>query len=113
MKRIIVTIRPPLPAQYAPPANRGDAHRDFGFRPAYFDFATGAIHLSRFPDGRVAPLHLLDGLPDDAVIVRSACGRVVSTKSSIVPGYERNGFFYTRSAAARAVREWRLAARPL
>jgi hypothetical protein len=28
----------------------------------------------------------------------------------LIPGFERNGFFYTRTAAAKAVSDWRFAA---
>ena len=54
-----------------------------GFQPAFLDTATFSIHLSRevIPEGLVA-------------------------KATLIPGFERNGFFYTRSAAARAVAEW-------
>ena len=77
-----------------------------GFRPAFFDCGTCAIHLSRFRDGRLAPFHLLEGLPDEAVAIRAEDGRVLAAKAGIVAGFERAGFFYTRAAAARAVREW-------
>lgn len=78
-----------------------------GFRPAFFDYATHAIHLARFRDGRLAPFHLLEGLPDEAVAIRAQDGRVLAAKGTIISGFERGGFFYTRTAAARAVREWR------
>ena len=78
-----------------------------GFRPAFLDTATFTIYPSRFADGRPAPFHLLDGLPDEVVIARELpSGRVVAAKSTIVSGFERGGFFYTRSAAARARQEW-------
>lgn len=77
-----------------------------GFRPAFFDYATHTIHLSRFANGRTAPFHLLDGLPDEAVAIRSNTGRVIAAKATLISGFERNGFFYTRSAAARAARDW-------
>jgi hypothetical protein len=77
-----------------------------GFRPAFYDFATGTIYPSRFANGNPAPCHLLDGLPAEAVAIRSASGRVVAAKATLISGFERNGFFYTRSAAARAAREW-------
>ena len=77
-----------------------------GFRPAFFDYATHAIYRSCFRDGRPAPFHLLEGLPDSAVAIRSPDGRVVAAKATLVAGFERGGFFYTRSAAAKAVREW-------
>lgn len=54
---------------------------ELGFRPAILDFATMTIYGSF--DG-------LAGLP---------CG-------SLVAGFERGGFFYTRTAAERAAREW-------
>jgi hypothetical protein len=85
---------------------RSQANSGLGFRPAFFDFATQKIYPSRFADGRLAPFHLLDGLPDEAVADRTAAGRVVSAKATIISGFVRDGFFYTRSAAARAAREW-------
>lgn len=81
-----------------------------GFRPAFFDYATHTIHMSRFANGKPAPFHLLDGLPDDAVAIRSSTGRVIAAKATLISGFERNGFFYTRSAAARAARDWAIAA---
>ena len=82
----------------------GCAH--LGFRPAFLDFSTLTIYPSRFADGRLAPLHLLDGLPDEVVQLRLPSGRVVSAKPTLVAGFERGGFFYTRRAAARACAEW-------
>lgn len=80
--------------------------RKLGFSPAFLDFATQTIYRSCFADGRAAPFHLLDGLPDAVVVSRSASGRVTAAKATLVSGFERNGFFYTRTAAARAVAEW-------
>jgi hypothetical protein len=77
-----------------------------GFRPAFFDPSTFAIHLSRFADGRLAPVHLLDGLPDEVVVDRSASGRAVAAKACLIPGFERDGFFYTRESTARACADW-------
>ena len=56
--------------------------RELGFIPAFFDFQTFTIHCSRFADGALA------------------------AKARLIPGFVRGGFFYTRSAAARAAREW-------
>lgn len=77
-----------------------------GFKPAFLDFATQRIYPARFADGRLAPFHLLDGLPDEVVAERSITGRVLAAKSTLISGFVRNGFFYTRSAAAKAVAEW-------
>jgi hypothetical protein len=87
----------------------GGCSRDnagLGFRPAFYDFATQRIYASRFADGRLAPFHLLDGLPDEVVIDRTASGRVTAVKATVISGFLRNGYFYTRTAAARAVEEW-------
>lgn len=85
---------------------RSSENASLGFTPAFLDFATQTIYLSRFADGRLAPFHLLDGLPDEVVVDRAPSGRVVSAKATLISGFVRNGFFYTRSAAARAAQEW-------
>jgi len=85
---------------------RSPENRDLGFRPAFLDFETQVIYPSRFADGRPAPVHVLDGLPEEVIIDRAPNGRVVSAKASIISGFVRNGFFYTRSAAAKAAAEW-------
>jgi hypothetical protein len=92
--------------QHAATGGRSQDNSGLGFHPAFLDTATCAIYLSRFADGRAAPFHLLDGLPDEVVLVRSVAGRVVAAKGTLVCGFERNGFFYTRAAAARAAADW-------
>lgn len=77
-------------------------NRHHGFLPAFFDSETGRGVLSRFADGRVAPVHLLDGVPADWVVSRDRTGRVRSVKSSVIAGFVRDGWFYTREQAARA-----------
>ena len=91
---------------FAGTGGRSEENRNLGFRPAFFDFATQTIYLSRFANGRPAPFHMLDGLPEEVVVDRSPSGRVISAKATLLSGFERNGFFYTRSAAARAAEEW-------
>jgi len=85
---------------------RSQENSGLGFKPAFLDFQTQRMYPSRFADGRPAPFHLLDGLPDEVVVDRSASGRVVAAKATLISGFERNGFFYTRAAAARAAKEW-------
>lgn len=85
---------------------RSEENCSLGFRPAFYDFATQRIYPSRFADGRLAPCHLLDGLPEEVVTDRTASGRVTSVKATVISGFVRNGYFYTRTAAARAAREW-------
>ena len=54
---------------------------ELGFRPALLDYATMTIHESF--DGLGGPPRL-----------------------TLVAGFERQGYFYTRTAAERAAREW-------
>jgi hypothetical protein len=93
-------------AAYIGTGGRSQENVGLGFRPAFLDFGTQMLYLSRFADGRPAPCHLLDGLPDEVVVDRAASGRVVSAKATLISGFERNGYFYTRTAAAKAVAEW-------
>jgi hypothetical protein len=92
--------------QHAQGGGRSQANAGHGFRPAFLDFATQTVYLSRFADGALAPFHLLDGLPEHLVVDRAPSGRVIAAKSTLLSGFERNGFFYTRKAAARAVADW-------
>jgi hypothetical protein len=96
-------------ARHAGTGGRSEENSSLGFHPAFYDFATQAIYPSRFPDGRLAPVHMLDGLPDEIVVDRAANGRVTSLKASVIAGFVRNGYFYTRAAAAKAANEWRRA----
>lgn len=78
-------------------------NRSLGFVPAFMDAETGAVYRSRFADGRPAPIHLLDGLPEGVVITRTREGRVVRVKQSIASGFARDGRFFTREEASRLV----------
>lgn len=46
-------------------------NRDFDFEPAFLDTATGQTYRSCFANGRKAPVHVLDGLPDEIVVARA------------------------------------------
>lgn len=80
---------------------RSQENRSSGFLPAFLDADTQTIYASRFSDGRPAPFHLLDGLPDEVVVARHPCGRVCSVKPSVMSGFVRHGRFYTREEAAQ------------
>lgn len=71
-----------------------------GFQPAFLDTRTHAIYLSRFADGRPAPLHVLDGLPEELVVERAEDGRILTVKPSLVSGFTKDGLFYTRDECA-------------
>lgn len=79
---------------------RSEENRCLGFRPAFMDGETGIVYPSCFSDGRPAPFHLLDGLPDEVVLSRSSSGRIAAVKSSVVSGFVRDQQFYTREQAA-------------
>ena len=92
-------------AQHAITGAYGTTRR-LGFSPAFLDYATMRIHPARFADGTLASYHCLDGLPDEVVFHRLPSDRVVLAKATLIPGFERGGFFYTRRAAARACEQW-------
>jgi len=77
--------------------------RGAGFHPAFMDVGTRDVYPSCFADGRVAPFHILDGLPEELVLGRSASGRVAAIKPSVISGFVRAGVFYTRDEAAALV----------
>ncbi len=76
-------------------------NRASGFLPAYQHLDSGETALSRFSDGRPAPIHLLDGLPQAWVADRDASGRAQCLIAGITVGFVREGRFYTREEAAR------------
>lgn len=76
-------------------------NRCLGFRPAFMDRETSAVYASCFADGRPAPFHLIDGLPDKLVVARDAVGRVAALKDSVIAGFVRSGRFYSREDAGR------------
>jgi hypothetical protein len=78
-------------------------NRGGGFLPAFSDTRTGAVYLSRFRDGRPAPMHLLDGLPGELIAARTDSGRVTAVRDGVLAGFVRQGQFYTREQAASAV----------
>ena len=78
-------------------------NRKLGFRPAFRDTATGETYLSTFADGRPAPFHVLDGLPEPVVLARDRYGRISRVLGSIIAGFLRDGMFYTRAEAAALV----------
>jgi hypothetical protein len=82
-------------------------NRDCGFLPAFYDRQSCESVLSRFANGEHAPIHVLEGVPEEWVVERDPTGRVTAVKSSVVAGFVRAGRFYTREEAARMVREER------
>jgi hypothetical protein len=92
--------------EHAGTGGRSQENAGLGFAHAFYDYSTCTIHLSRFANGQPAPFHVLDGLPDEAVRMRTPDGRVIAGKSTLISGFVRGGYFYTRTAAARLLRDW-------
>ena len=61
--------------------------RGHGFRPAFLDQATDIAYQSCFANGRAAPVHVLDGLPDELVLERNRQGKVTTVKEGIIAGF--------------------------
>jgi hypothetical protein len=61
------------------------------------------VYLSRFADGRLAPMHLLDGLPPEVVLSDPVSRQVVALKDSVTAGFVREGRFYSRQEAVQVV----------
>ena len=87
-------------ANYRRTGGVSENNRGLAFQPAFVDRETGTVHLSRFPDGRLAPCHLLDRLPAEVVLARNEQGRVMRVKASLVSGFVHGERFYTRDESA-------------
>ena len=74
-----------------------------GWRPAFRDDATGQVVISCWADGSPAPLHTLQGLPDELVLQRDETGQVMAAKPTLTAGFVTGEQFYTREQAARLV----------
>ena len=77
-----------------------EANAHYDFIPAFLEADSGQVQISCFQDGRQAPCHLLDGLPETWITQRDLNGRVVKVKSTVVSGFVRLGRFFTRQEAA-------------
>ena len=78
-------------------------NREQGFRPAFLDRSSGRCCISRFADGRPAPIHMLEGLPEDWVAERTAEGQAIRAHCHVVSGFLSNGLFYTREEVTRLI----------
>jgi hypothetical protein len=70
------------------------------FQAAFQDTATGAVELARFANGKVAPVHVFEGLPEGWVAERGNNGLPLALKGTVIAGFVRSDRFYTREEAA-------------
>lgn len=78
-------------------------NRGCGFVPAFYDSHSCQAVISRFANGKPAPIHVLDGLPKEWVTAPDKSGRAVGVKGSVIAGFMSQGKFYTRAQAARTI----------
>jgi len=88
---------------YAGTGGVSQVNRVQGFVPAFYDPETDTVELSRFANGSLAPIHLLEGLPEDWVVERSLDGMIRAIKESVIAGFVRGEYFYTRQQAAQVM----------
>ena len=86
--------------QFAGTGGTSQGNAQASFIPAFQDSRTGQVEISRFQDGRPAPCHLLDGLPEAWITERDLQGRVIEIKSSVISGFIRLDEFFTRQQAS-------------
>jgi len=82
-------------------------NRAYGFLPAFLDREDGHIHLCCHADGKPSARHHFDGLPTEWVVERDQDGRPTAVKASVVVGFVRDGYFFTREQAAQLI-QWEL-----
>lgn len=78
-------------------------NRQSGFVPVFLDTERSEVHPSCYANGQPANIHILDGLPEHLILANEASGAVSKVKKSVIPGFLRDGHFYTREEAADAV----------
>ena len=89
---------------YAGTGGVSPENRTQGFLPGFLDKETGSVYLSRKADGSPAPIHLIDGLPENLISARSPAGQVAAVKKTVVAGFIRDGLFFTREQVAYALK---------
>jgi hypothetical protein len=87
-------------------------NRAFGFLPAFLDRESGQIHLSCDARGIPAAVHQFDGMPADWIVKCGRDGKPCAVKASIVAGFVREGYFFTREQAAQLI-QWELDKAPV
>ena len=80
-----------------------ERNRSQGFIPAFYDSKSHQTRISRFANGIPAPIHVLDGLPEEWIIGRDPSGKVMAVKATVIAGFIYQGSFYTREQAAQVV----------
>lgn len=78
-------------------------NRTRGYLPGFLDKETGSVYPSCKADGSPATIHVMDGLPENLIMTRSASGRAAAVKRTVIAGFIKEGHFYTREQVANAL----------
>lgn len=89
--------------QYRGTGGVSEGNRASGFVPAFLNKITGDVYLSCFSNGRLAPVHLLDGLPAHVVLKSVVTGRAYALQDGVISGFILGRRFYTREEACLMV----------
>jgi hypothetical protein len=89
-------------ANYRGTGGVSENNRCMGFQPAFIDRESGTVYLSRFPDGRLAPCQLFDGLPAELVLARDVRGRAVRLAFGRVRVRASRAFLHPRRGGSAA-----------
>lgn len=76
-------------------------NRKAGFVPGFLDTRSGVAMASRFANGLPAPVHVLEGLPEEWIAERDTKGLAIKACQGVIAGFIRFGRFYSRDEAAR------------
>lgn len=81
--------------------SRGTSQGEMGrFVPCFRCKTTGEVFFPLDANGNIAPIHLLNGIPERFVTSRGLDGGALSVCPDIESGFYRDGQFYTRKEAA-------------
>ncbi|MGD2118257.1 MAG: hypothetical protein PVG66_07860 [Chromatiales bacterium] len=87
-------------SQYQDTAGISQNNSSNGFVPAFYNQITDEVVLSRFADGRDAPIHLIEGLPASWISQFNDDGIPMEAYATVTAGFFKNGRFYTRAEVA-------------
>lgn len=81
---------------------------EYGFCPAFRNEKTKQVLLSRTANGKVSPVHMLDGLPNDWFCQNKQGNQARVLLDEITSGFVRQGVFYTREETVNAIKIFNL-----
>ena len=81
---------------------------EYGFIPAFRNENTQEVSLSRLANGHIAPIHTLEGIPREWFLSSGNASNQMILKEHVTSGFVRQGQYYTRKQAAKAVKIFNL-----